>query len=218
MRRIAVLIVAAAVIIVLVVAQLVLPGVAAQRLRDRLQQSGRVLAVQVDAFPAIELLWHHADRVVVRMASYTSNPGNLGSLLAQAGDVGTLDARAAEFNTGLLTLRDASLSKRGDQLIGSAQVTEADLRAALPILQSLTPVASDAGGLTLQGTAALLGVTASVDAIVRAQDGAVVVAPAVPFGSLATITVFSNPDLEIQSIGASVQAGGFSVFGRARLR
>ena len=47
-----------------------LPGIAAQRLRDRLSRSGRVLEVKVEAFPAIELLWHQADRVVVRMASY----------------------------------------------------------------------------------------------------------------------------------------------------
>jgi hypothetical protein len=217
-RRIAVLITVAVVVIALAIAQLVLPGIAAQRLRGRLQKTGDVLSVQVDAFPAIELLWHHADRVVVRMASYTSNPGHLASLLAQAGDVGTVDARVGELNTGLLTLHDATVSKRGDQLIGRATVTEADLRAALPILQSLTPVASDAGGLTLQGTATLLGVTATVDATVRAQAGALIVAPDVPFGGLATITVFSDPHLEIQSIGAAVQAGGFSVFGRALLR
>lgn len=205
-------------VIGLAIAQLLLPGIATQRLRDRLRRSGRVLSVQVDAFPAIELLWHHADRVVVRMASYTSKPGQLGGQLGQTGDVGTLDARVGELHTGLLTLRDATLSKHGDQLIGSATVTEADLRAALPILQSLTPVASNAAGLTLQGTATLLGLTATVEATVRAQAGALVVAPDVPFGGLATITVFSNPHLEIESIGASDRAGGFSLFGRAGLR
>jgi hypothetical protein len=217
-RRIAVFIALAVAVIVLALSQLVLPGLAAQRLRDRLQSSGQVLSVQVDAFPAIELLWHHADRVVVRMASFRSDPGHLGSLLSQTGDVGTLDAEVDRLNTGLVTLQDATVRKRGDQLIASARVTEGDLRAALPVLQSLTPVASDAGGLTLQGTATLLGVTATVDATVRAQAGALVVAPDVPFGGLATITVFSNPHVEVESIGASDRAGGFSVFGRARLR
>jgi len=108
--------------------------------------------VRVDAFPAIELLWHHADRVVVRMASFSSDPGTSPACWP-GGDVGTLDARVGELNAGLLTFHDATLSKRGDQLIGRATVTAADLRAALPILQSLTPVATDAGGLTLQGTA-----------------------------------------------------------------
>jgi hypothetical protein len=217
-RRIAVLVTVAVVVIALAVAQLVLPGLAAQRLRDRLEGSGRVLSVQVEAFPAIELLWHHADRVIVRMASYTSSPAHLGSFLAQAGQVGTLDASAIVLDTGLLTLHDATLSKRGRELIGSARVTEADLRTALPILQSVTPVASGSGGLILRGTATLLGVTATVDATVHAQAGALVVAPDVPFGGLATINVFSDPHLEIQSVGGSLRPGGFAVFGRARLR
>ncbi|MBV9535447.1 MAG: hypothetical protein JO321_08570, partial [Solirubrobacterales bacterium] len=64
-------------------AQLVLPGVAAQQLRDRLARSGQVLEVKVEAFPAIELLWHQADRVVVRLGRYRATPGHLGSDLAQ---------------------------------------------------------------------------------------------------------------------------------------
>src|SRR2546421_12339437 len=129
-----VLLIPAAVIAILVVAQLVLPGIAEQRLRDRLARSGRVIAVQVSAFPAIELLWHHADKVVVRLASYRSNSGHLGSTLDQAADVGKLDASAAELDAGLLKLHDAALTKRGDELVGNARITEADLRSSLPIL------------------------------------------------------------------------------------
>ena len=142
MRRIALIATAGVVVVVFGVAQLVLPGVAAQSLRDRLGHSGEVLKVQVEAFPAIELLWHQADRVVVRMGRYRSSTGHLGGLLAEARDVGSLDASSAELDAGLLTLRDAALRKRGDQLTGSARVTEADLRAALPILDSVQPVAS----------------------------------------------------------------------------
>ena len=57
MRRITALAPAGAIVVVLIVAQLVLPGIAAQRIRDRLSRSGTVLGVQVDAFPAIKLLW-----------------------------------------------------------------------------------------------------------------------------------------------------------------
>src|SRR5205085_2419393 len=115
MRRIALLATAGLVLVLLVVAQLVLPGIAAQRLRDRLSRSGRVLSVEVSAFPAIELLWHRADRVVIRMRRYQSNPGHLGTLLSQAGDVGSLDASASELDSGLLILRDATLHKRGNE-------------------------------------------------------------------------------------------------------
>jgi hypothetical protein len=217
MRRIAALLVGG-VLAVLVIAQLLLPGIVADRLRDRLSRSGQVLHVEVSAFPAIELLWHQADRVVVRMGRYRSNPGHLSSLLSEAGDVGSLDASATEVDSGLLKLHDAALRKRGSELTGSGRITESDLRASLPALQSVTLVASANGELTLRGTATLFGVSASVDATVAAQGGQLVVTPDVPFGGLATITVFSNPHLYVQGISASPTAGGFAVSTHARLR
>jgi len=205
-------------LLLLVIAQLALPGVAEQRIRDQLQGSGQVLSVHVSAFPAIELLWHHADSVDVRLGRYNSTPAHLSSLLDQARDVGTLTASAREVQTGLLTLQDATLHKHGDQLTGSARVTEADVRSALPILRSVTPVTSEDGRLTVRGTATLFGVSATVDATVGAQDGKLVVVPDVPFGGLATITVFSDPRVAVQSVGATAAGDGFVVHATARLR
>ena len=218
MRRIIAIATAGVVILVLVVAQLVLPGIAADRLRDRLSKSGNVISVEVHAFPAIKLLWNHADRVVVRMGRYQAGAGTLGDLLGQTSDVGSVDASAQEFTSGLLTVRDAALRKRGNQLVGTALVTEADLRRSIPILQSVVPVASSDGRLTLRGTASLFGVTATVDATASASDGNLVVAPDVPFGGFATITVFSNPHVEVQSVGASAAPGGFRVTATGTLR
>src|SRR5947209_8668484 len=132
MRRISLIaaIALAAVLALLVIAQLVLPGIAEQRLRDRLARSGKVLDVEVHAFPAID---------------------------------------------------------------------------------SVRPVSSSGGVLTLQGTATLLGVTSTIDATVRPYRGTLVVSPDVPFGGLATITLFSNPALEVQSVAADPAPGGFSV-------
>jgi hypothetical protein len=217
MRRIVLFAVAGFVLLLLVLAQLFLPGIAAQRLRDRLARSGQVLHVEVHAFPAIELLWHHADRVVIRMASYRSSTGHLGSLLDQAADVGKLDASAAILTTGLLTLRDASLHKRGDQLSGTARVTESDLRSSVPFLDNVVPIASGNGRLTLRGTASLLGVGASVDATVAAQNGQLLVAPDVPFGGLATVRLFSDPHVEVQGLSAAPAPGGFTVSVQGKL-
>jgi hypothetical protein len=216
MRRLTALaIVLAVIVLLLVVAQLVLPGVAAQRLRDRLAKSGQVLDVHVSAFPAIELLWHQADRVVIRLKTYHSNPGPLSSLLEQSRDTGELDASASEFDTGLVNLHDAVLRKRGDALSGSATVTASDLRSALGgAIQDVQPVASGGGQLTLQGT--VLGVTA--DATLRAQNGALVVQPDVPILNFVTVTVFSNPHVEVQGVGAAEAPGGFSVSANARLK
>jgi hypothetical protein len=218
MRRLAAMAVAGVVVLVLVVAQLVLPGIASQRLRDRLSRSDRVLEVHVSAFPAIQLLWHHADSVVVRMATYRASPARLPGTLDQAGDVGSLRASAQTFQDGLLTLHDASLVKQGNRLIGRAVVAEADLRAAVPFLSSLTPIASAGGRLTLRGTATFLGLSATVDATVSAQNGKLVVAPDVPFGGLATVTVFSDPRIRVQGVSASPAPGGFAVRGTAVLR
>jgi hypothetical protein len=217
MRRIIAIATAGVLILVLVVAQLVLPGVATDRLRDRLSKSGNVISVEVHAFPAIKLLWNHADRVVVRMGRYQSGAGTLGDLLGQTSDVGSVDASAQEFSSGLLTVRNAALRKRGNQLVGTALVTESDLRRAIPILQSVVPVESSDGRLTLRGTASLFGVTATVDATVSASDGKLIVAPDVPFGGFATLTVFSNPHIEVQSIAASSAPGGFRVTATGKL-
>jgi hypothetical protein len=200
------------------VAQLVLPGIAEQQLRDRLGHSGQVEHVEIHAFPAIELLWNQADRVVVRMRSYRSGTGHLAGLLSEAGDVDSLDASAGTFTAGLLTVHGAVLRKRGDQVTASARVTEADLRSALPVLQSVVPVASGGGQLTLRGTASLFGVTATVDATVHTQNGQIVVTPDVPFGGFATITVFSNPSVFVTGVSASPAADGFFVTAQGRIR
>jgi hypothetical protein len=217
MRRLAALGVAGLVVVLLVTAQLILPGIAAHRLRERLSHSGRVLEVQVHAFPAVTLLWHHADSVTVRMASYRAAPANLPGTLDQAGSVGSLHASAQVFQDGLLTLQDASLVKRGNRLSASALVAEADLRSAVPFLTSVTPVASSTGGLTLRGTATLLGLSATVDATVSVTGGTLVIAPDLPFGGLATITVFADRRIRVQSVSASPAAGGFAVRGTATL-
>jgi hypothetical protein len=217
-RRLALIAGAVLVLILLGVAQLVLPGLATDRLRDQLSRHGRVLSVSVSAFPAIELLWHHADRVTVRMAGYSADTSSLGSSVAQAGDVGTLDASAATVSTGLLTLHDAELHKRGGRLTGTATVQEADLLRAVPFLTDVHPVANPGGPLVLQGTASLLGVSATADATVTTSAGKIVVTPQVPFGGLATITVFDNPHIAVDSVAASASGAGFALRATGHLR
>ena len=217
MRRI-VIGLAALVVAVLVIVQLVLPGIAADRLRDRLARSGHVLQVQIHAFPAIELLWDHADKVVVRMDTYTSNPGHFGSLLDEAAGVGTVDASANRLQAGPLILHAASLRKRGDQVTGTATIENAELQAALPILTAVGPVASAGGQVVVQATASAFGLSVNLQVVVSARDGKLVVAPNVPFGGLATITLFDNPHLAVDSVSAQPVPGGFTATASAHLR
>jgi hypothetical protein len=207
------------IVVLLVIAQLVLPGIAAQRLRDRLSRYGTVRSVEVSAFPAIELLWHQADSVTIVLDSYRSPSTQAGALLAQAGDVGSLDVRAAQVDLGLLRLQDAVVRKRGQTLTASATVTEAAVQAAVPFLQSVTPVASGGGALTLRGTATVLGAPVSADATVAAApDGSVTLTPDVPLGGLATLTLFADPHLAVESVSAQPRRGGFTVTASGLLR
>jgi hypothetical protein len=214
-RRLIVLAVAGAVLLVLIVAQVVLPRIATDRVRDRLAQRGTVLEVKISAFPAIELLWHQADSVVVRLGRYRSGTSDIAVTLGGTADVGTIDASVRELDSGLLTLRDVTLTKRGSELAGAATITEAALRSAVPFLQSVQPVSSGGGRLTLRGTASLLGVSATVDFTVAVENGALVVAPDVPFGALATITLFDDPRVRIQSVSATSVPGAFKLSAQA---
>jgi hypothetical protein len=210
-RRLIALGVAGFVLLVLVVAQLVLPGIAEQRLRDQLARSGTVLSVKVSAFPAIELLWGDADSVVVRLGDYRSGSSEIGGSLNRVAGVGTIDASVQKLESGAVVLHDGVLHKRGSELTGSAVILESDLRSAVPFLQNVEPIASSGGQLILRGTASLLGLSAGVNAVVGAQNGALVVAPDVPFGGIVTITLFHDPHVQVRSVSAVTVPGGFKV-------
>ncbi len=167
--------------------------------------------MSVSAFPAVELLWHHADSVTVRLSSFHADASGLAGRLEQLSDVGTLHADVARVTVGLLTVRDARLVKHGSSLVATARVMDADLRGVLPVLQTVTPIASPAGQLILRGTANVLGAPVSVDFSVRVSGGAIVVSPEVPFGGAVTVTAFSDPAVRVTSVTAAAVSGGFTV-------
>ena len=213
MRRLAVLGVVLLVIVVLGVAQLVLPGIAAQRIRSQLGRYGQVQSVSVSAFPAIELLWHHADSVSVRLqlVSVRAAPAWPGVSISSRTSARCTPS-VARVTVGLLTVRDARLVKHGASLVATARVTDADLRGVLPVLRTVTPVASSDGQLILRGTADVLGARA-LGRLLGAglSGGALVVSPDVPFGGVATITAFSDPAVRVTSVSAAAVSGGFTV-------
>jgi len=182
----------AVVVVVLAGAQLVLPGLATRTVRDQLARHGEVLSVSISAFPAIELLWHRADSATVRLRTYRSS-GVLAGALGQISGVDSVDLSIGTLTSGALTLHDVRLTKRGSQIRASAEIRDRDLRTAVPLMRSVTPVRSAHGGVVLRGEASLFGITATVDATIQALDGRIVVVPDVPFGALATVTVFSDP-------------------------
>jgi hypothetical protein len=212
-------VVAAAVVVLLGIAQLALPAIAEHRLRDRLARTGKVERVEIHAFPALKLLWDRADDVTVRMRSARPGPGRLADLLAQTADTHDLDARVARLRVLTLQVRDVQLRKRGSRLTGMASVTGAALRAALPPQLDVRPIAVVGGAIVFQGTADVLGRRLSAQAQLYARDGRVVLAPNIPFGGLLSLTVFSDRRVEVERLAAGPgPGGGFTFTATARVR
>jgi len=209
---------AGAAIVAAAVAQLLLPGIVAGRVRSRLARQGDVQSVRVYAFPAVKLLWGQADSMTVHMSALRSSRADTGDLLARSAATRDLDASISVLNEGVLTLHEVALTKRGNSLTGQAVMGDADLRAALPPGLAVAPVASGAGQLLLRAQASLFGFGLAADALLQARDGSVVVSPVgIPFGALATLTVFSDPRLSVLGVGARPAAGGYAFTAQGRL-
>jgi hypothetical protein len=75
------------------------------------------------------------------MDSYQSEPGGHGSLadfLSRTRDSAKLDVSVGVLHSQLLTLRNVSLHKSGDLLVGQAQLSQQALSAALPTFLDLS--------------------------------------------------------------------------------
>jgi hypothetical protein len=205
------------------VGQLLLPGVAEQRLRSQLSRDGVVRTVQIESVPAVKLLWHRADSVRVAMDSYRSNPtgprGSLADFLNRTRDTARLDVSVGTLQSKLVTLHGVRLHKSGDQLLGQAELAQADLTAALPSFLNVRPVAASAEGIVLSASASALGQRVGIHLAVQASGGRLVVRPqGLPLASLATITVFSDPRIYVESLGAELHGETYLLTVHARLR
>jgi hypothetical protein len=187
--------------------EFVLPPQAENQVRDELRGSARVESVEVHAFPALKLLFGHADRVELRVDEATAGTGKLAELLASTERTDELRATARTVRLGPLVMRDMRLRKDGSRLSGEAAITQADLSAALPPAVGLTPVAAGDGQLVLEAVAGPL----SVRARLSARDGALVIAPDGLLGGFASLTVFSDRRVRVTGVGARSRADGFTV-------
>ena len=71
--------VAGGVVLLLALAQLLLPRIAASRISSRVGRYGKVQSVSVSAWPALKLLWGKADSAQVRAGSLSLSPRNCQS-------------------------------------------------------------------------------------------------------------------------------------------
>ncbi len=180
-------------------AQLLLPALAAQRVRDQLGRYGTVRSATVSAFPAIELLWGRAQSATARAGSLTMSLAQASALLLDARGVDRLDVSAQALRLESFALHRVSLAKRGAQLHIEGALTEADLRAALPGSVAVQPLGSVPGGVEVRVTGSLFGAVASVDALLTVAEGRLVAQPqGIPFAGSLKLTLLSSPHLYLE--------------------
>jgi LmeA-like phospholipid-binding len=193
-------------ILLLALAQAVLPRIAVNRIEARVGRYGTVQSVSVSAWPAVELLWGHVGSVRVRAKSLALSPAQAASLLWEAQGAASMDVSAESVQVGTLRLSDASLRKRGNALSAQALTSEADVKAALPSGFGVRLLRSEGGKVEVQATGGLFGVGATVNAVAGASEGKLV---ARPLGFLIEglqLTLFSDPHVYVEGVGASVQS------------
>ena len=207
-RRIA-LWVAATLVVLLVASQLLLPGLAARTVRQRVGRYGPVLSAHVSAFPAFELLWGSASSASVRTGPLRMTQAQATDLLWSARGIESLDLSAASLLVEPLRLERVSMQKRAHAVRVLATLTLADLRAAMPAGVQVQALAGAGGGpleVTVGGE--LFGVSASVVAVIQASEGKLVAGPrGLSFGGLTQITLFSDPHLHVDDATFTPVAG-----------
>jgi hypothetical protein len=190
-------------VLVLVLAQIFLPGIAASRISSRLKRYGSVQSVSVSAWPALKLLWGSADSVKVRALNLRVTPAQTAKLLWEGRGLSSIEMNAARAQEGPLRLRDVRLRKRGSALSAQALVTQADASAALPPGISVSLLGSEGGSVKVRASGGLFGVGAPVDAVAGPSEGKLI---AHPLGLLLEgfhLTLFAEPHVYIQGVGAS---------------
>jgi hypothetical protein len=201
-----------AIVIVLVLAQVFLPGIAASRIRSRVARYGTVQSVSVSAWPAVKLLWGDADSVTVRAGSLRSSQEQAAALLWEAKGLGDVKLTATGAQVGQLAFGDMSLSKHGDALRVQARMTDADVREALPEGFDAHLVKSEGGEVELSVSGALFGVGATVNAVASASEGKLTVRPRGFLIEALQLTLFDEPHVYVESVSASEEAGESSTY------
>jgi hypothetical protein len=193
-------------VVAALLAQLILPRLAADRISSRIGRYGKVEDVTVSAWPAVKLLWGDADSVHIRAGRLDLSPAQASALLWESRGVSSMDVSAEAVKLGPLALEGVSLSKRGEELAGAGSTTAAQAAAALPPGVSATLLASHQGTVEVRVAGGLFGIAASVTARAEAREGRLVVHPVGFLIEGLQLTLLDDPHVRAESIAAAVTA------------
>jgi hypothetical protein len=201
-RRLALAFVAAA-LLLLVLAQLLLPRIAASTISSRIARYGSVTSVSVSAWPAVTLLWGSADEVHVRARRLALEPAQAARLLWESHGIARMDVSAERVQVGSLALSRATLRKRGGRLSAVASASQAAVAAALPEGVEVRLLHSGGGHVEVQASGGLFGVGAVVRAIALARAGRLVARSVGFLLEGLQLTLFSDRHVYVEGVGAS---------------
>lgn len=213
-------------LVLLGVAQIVLPIVAAKVVKDRVGRYGEVESASVSAMPAIQLLWGSADSATVKAGELRISPSELVDMLLQSKSVEDLTVKAKGITltdpglgAGPIAVKDTVLQKRGEEIHASATLTAQALASALPEGVSAEVLRGQPKAVLVRASGQLFGFQAYIDALVHASEGKLLLTPTKPLlAGLVTITLFSNPSLQVLDIAAKpAGASAWSLSVDARL-
>jgi hypothetical protein len=224
MRR-SLLAVAGLLVLALVAAQLLLPGVAENRLKSDLEKQGSDVTVSVKAFPAVKLLLGRADDVTIEVTNLkTDEDGggdgdSLSDLLAQTKKTKKLDVHVKVLEDKLLRMQDVRVKKDGDKLTAVVKLNKSDVDAALPAELKLTDTEVP-NGLAVAGSTDVFGEQIEAEAKVYADDdGNLVLEPSDDLlGDLVSVPIFEDDRVAVDSISARNSGDGYEVTARGHLR
>ena len=213
------LLVVAVLVALLVLAQFLLPPLAERSIRGKVEDVATVRSVKVKAFPAVELLWKHADEVEVELGEVRAGTGKFADLVDEASGVDEVDVTAETATIGDAELTRAEFHKNGADLVGTGFMNEDAILAALPLGFRVKPVRTDGGALIVRGSPGILGGAVGVEGRVVTQDGAIVVNPeGVPLvGGLVDYTVFTDERIRVDSVTARRIGRNFVITARGTL-
>jgi hypothetical protein len=200
-------------VLLLVLAQALLPLLAARVMRDRIKPYGTLQSVSVSAWPAVELLWGKADSAKASASRLSLTTDQITQLAWEGRGVHDLDFTASTLALKVpgvvsdVVLHNLTSRKRGAYMYTQATLTQANLTAALPTGFTVQPVASGNGQIEVRASGGLFGVQTSINALIKPLEGRLVAEPqGFPLAGLATVTLFSDPHLKVESVGVQVQS------------
>ncbi len=196
-----------AVVVLLGASQAFLPGLAAQRVREKMKPYGGLQQVSISAFPAVKLLWGNADRVQASARALTLNGQEATKLTWEGRGVHDMDLSVDALTLNVaglpagVVLRDVTSHKRGARLSLEGTLSQSDIDAALPAGFSLQLLASPPDSVKVRASGSLFGVGASVEALAAPIEGKLVAQPLnIPFGQFVRLTLFSDPHVHLEGI------------------